>query len=84
MESDISDFIGSGIILKPQTGFSPAKQFCDVREIDIDLTENPERRQADFLEKNGSKNVYRVGDVTVKCTFGDMDLGEMLDDLIGE
>jgi hypothetical protein len=70
MESDFGEFKGSRII--PQN-------ICDI-EISSELS--IAERQEQFLQKTGSSTVHKVGDGTVKCTYGEMNLRKMVADLV--
>jgi hypothetical protein len=69
MESDFGEFKGSRI----------PKDICDI-EISKELS--IAERQEQFLEQTGSSTVHMVGDGTVKCTYGEMNLRKMVADLV--
>jgi hypothetical protein len=54
----------------------------DISKIEINRELPPHEKKAEYLRQTGSKTVHKVGDVTVKCNFGDMPIEKMFSDLI--
>ena len=57
-------------------------QPCDLHDVKISKDLTSEERKKEFLRQTGSSQVYKVGDVTVECSYGSMSLEKMLSDLI--
>lgn len=61
---------------------SDFSRFSDIREMEISETMTPVEKKKDFIRKNGSDSMHKVGDIKVTCFYGDMNLEKMLADMI--
>lgn len=54
----------------------------DLHEVTISEELSPEERKQEFLRQTNSSQIYKVGNMTVECSYGSMSLKKMLSDLI--
>jgi len=56
----------------------------DICNIIIEKTLPPCEKKERYIKETGSHITHNVGDITVKCEYGDMDIKKILADLIRE
>ena len=54
---------------------------CDLENVKIPKALTPDEKKKEYLRQTGSSTMHKVGDITVTCSYGDMDLDKMLDDI---
>jgi hypothetical protein len=56
-------------------------ELCDLENVNIPKELTPDEKKKEYLRQTGSSTMHKVGDITVTCSYGDMDLDKMLDDI---
>ena len=54
---------------------------CDLENVNIPKGLTSDEKKKEYLRQTGSSTMHKVGDITVTCSYGDMDLDKMLDDI---
>ena len=56
-------------------------ELCDLENVKIPKELTPDEKKKEYLRQTGSSTMHKVGDITVTCSYGGMDLNKMLDDI---
>ena len=65
-----------------ESDFSRFQNLVDIQNIAIPEQLTPEEKKREYLRQTGSSTMHKVGEITVKCVYGDMTLEKMLADII--
>ena len=56
-------------------------ELYDLENVNIPKELTPDEKKKEYLRQTGSSTMHKVGGITVTCSYGDMDLNKMLDDI---